>query len=99
MAREEVYRLQARVDVLEQVRLGWEWILLVSPDQSLGPWFQIMGRLSFMGKGCKDAGFLTMTGSNVWDSSGWEELSLLYKDSGKSQASSSFCLWVPGPYS
>ena len=30
MAREEVYRLQARVDVLEQVRLGWEWILLVS---------------------------------------------------------------------
>lgn len=44
---------------------------------------------SFVGKGCKDAGFLTVTGIIVWDSSGWEELSLLYKyrDSGKSQAS------------
>ncbi|XP_076793772.1 epidermal growth factor-like protein 7 isoform X3 [Arvicanthis niloticus] len=35
MVREEVYRLQARVDVLEQVRLGWEWVLLVSTDPSL----------------------------------------------------------------
>lgn len=35
MVREEVYRLQARVDVLEQVRLGLEWILLVSTDPSL----------------------------------------------------------------
>ena len=35
MAREEVYRLQARVDVLEQVRLAWEWVLPVSTDSSL----------------------------------------------------------------
>lgn len=35
MAREEVYRLQARVEVLEQVRLGREWLLLVSTDPSL----------------------------------------------------------------
>lgn len=35
MVREEVYKLQARVDVLEQVRLGWEWVLLVSPVPSL----------------------------------------------------------------
>lgn len=35
MVREEVYRLQARVDMLEQVRLGWEWVLLVSTDPSL----------------------------------------------------------------
>lgn len=62
--REEVYRLQARVDMLEQVRLGWEWVLLASTDQSLELWFQIMGWLRgrvvrmVMGKGCKDAGFL-----------------------------------------
>lgn len=45
MVREEVYRLQARVDVLEKVRLGWEWVLLAATDQSLGLWFEIMGWL------------------------------------------------------
>lgn len=90
MVREEVYRLQARVDVLEQVRLGWEWVLLVSTDpvsRAVVPNHGMVG--SFTGKGYKDAGFLTMPGSIVWDSSGWEEHSLLnkYKDSGKSHAS------------
>lgn len=51
MVREEVYKLQARVDVLEQVRLGWEWVLLVSPVPSL--WScgsKSWGAGSFMGK-------------------------------------------------
>lgn len=35
MVREEVHRLQTRVDVLEQVRLCWEWLSLVSRPHSL----------------------------------------------------------------
>lgn len=85
MVREEVYKLQARVDVLEQVRLGWEWVLLVSPvPRAVVPNHGGLGVL--WGKGRKDAGFLTVLGSTVWDSLVWGPLRLLYKDSGKSQA-------------
>lgn len=73
MVREEVYKLQARVDVLEQVRLGWEWVLLVSPvPRAVVPNHGGLGVL--WGKGRKDAGFLTVLGSTVRDSLVWEEL-------------------------
>lgn len=35
MVREEVHRLQSRVDVLEQVRLCWVWLSLLSRPHSL----------------------------------------------------------------
>lgn len=74
MVREEVHRLQTRVDVLEQVRLCWEWLSLVSRPQSLRLWFQTMGWLEVLwGKGCRGSGFLTMPGSIVWDSPAWKE--------------------------
>lgn len=58
MAREEVYRLQARVEVLEQVRLGREWLLLVSTDPSLRAVVPNHGMVgSFMRKGCRALAF------------------------------------------
>lgn len=35
MVREEMHRLRSRVDVLEQVRLCWEWLSLLSRPHSL----------------------------------------------------------------
>lgn len=75
MVREQVHRLQSRVDVLEQVRLGWEWVWLVSTGPTVpGAVVPNCGMVGgVMGKGYRDSGFLTMPGSTVWESPGWEE--------------------------
>lgn len=110
MTREEVHRLQSRVDVLEQVRLGWGrvWPVPTSPIVSGAavPSHGMVG--GFMGKGCRESGFLTMPGSTVWDSPAWEEprfrvhlACYIHKDSSKCHQATGpmallACLWGPG---
>lgn len=48
MVREEVHRLQSRVDVLEQVRLE-VGLAGAHRSQSPGMWFQTMGWLGILG--------------------------------------------------
>lgn len=87
MVREEVHRLQSRVDVLEQVRLCWEWLSLVSRPHSLRgcgskPW----GGWRFYGG--RAVGVLTFLPCQAAlcgiRQPGRSPLSLLYKDSCKS---------------